>query len=76
MARPGSGSGRYCSPLLNSERRENGDLLFDMNYATGAKIGLTVAVKETAHPTVRMGRVYLKTCYSLRVAIEACADPE
>jgi ribosomal protein S26 len=47
-----------------------------MNYATGAKIGLTGAEKETAHPNFRVGRVYSKTRYCLRVAIDACADPE
>jgi len=73
---PDQGADRASySPLLNSERRENGDLLFDMDYARGAKIRLTVAEKETAHPTVRMGRVYSKTRYCLRVAIDACADP-
>lgn len=75
MARPGSGSGQLIFAATEFGAPGKWRSLVVLVCAKGAKIGLIVAEKGTAHPTVRMGRVYLKACYSLRVAIDACAVP-
>lgn len=75
MARPGSGSGQLIFAATEFGAPGKWRSLVVLVCAKGAKIGLIVAEKETAHPTVRMGRVYLKACYSLRVAIDACTVP-